>query len=73
MSDRPLQRIARSIHQAGTEGTLRRSLGTKKGETIPTEQLESLRARLRKIKNRTPAQSRKLKRVNLALTFRGAN
>ena len=72
-SKKPFQQIAASIKARGTQGALHRQLGVPEDKPIPTERLRRLRARLRKKKSRTAAEGTELKRVNLAMTFRGAN
>lgn len=73
MPMKPFQRIAAGIKARGSKGALHQAMGVPMGQRIPDDRLNSLRLRLRKIKKRTPAQSRRLKQVNLAETFRGGN
>jgi hypothetical protein len=70
---KPFQMLGKKIKQAGTQGSLRRAEGVKKGQNIPTERLISQRNALRMIKNKTPDQTHRLRQINEALTFRHAN
>jgi len=59
------------IHKAIRKpGALRRYYGVKKGETIPVKKLLQDQKKLRAKENKSPAETKLLRRINLALTLR---
>lgn len=52
-------------------GALRRHFGTPEGETIPTEKIKGELAKLKKKEDKTDAEKKLVKQLNLALTLRG--